>query len=57
MYTIWLDNLFTSIKLLYQLWELGIGGVGIVRTIKMKCKELDKAKGNKKGQEEGQKKG
>ena len=29
-YTVWLDNLFTSIKLLRQLRQLGIGGAGTV---------------------------
>ena len=50
MYIIWLDNLFTSIKLLQRLWELGIGGVGTVRITKIKYKELDKVKDNKKAQ-------
>ena len=49
MYTIWLDNLFTFIKLLQRLQELKIGGVGIVWITKIKCKELDKVKGTKKG--------
>jgi len=48
MHTIWLDNLFTSIKLLQQLQKLGIGGAGTVQTTKTKREELDKVKGNKK---------
>lgn len=32
MHTVWLDNLFTSVKLLQELCRLGIGGVGTVRT-------------------------
>ena len=31
---IWLDNLFISVKLLHQLYEEGIGPVGIVQTTK-----------------------
>ena len=50
MYTVWLDNLFTSIKLLQWLRELGIRGAGTVRTTKTKREELDEVKGNKKGQ-------
>jgi hypothetical protein len=31
---VWLDNLFTSVKLLNQLRQEGIGAVGTVRTTK-----------------------
>ena len=50
IYTIQLNNLFTSVKLLQQLQKLKIGGTGIVWITKTKRKELDEAKGNKKGQ-------
>ena len=30
MHTVWLNNLFTSIKLLCRLWKLEIGGAGTV---------------------------
>ena len=33
---IWLNNLFISVKLLTQLQELGVGGVGTVHTTKIK---------------------
>ena len=33
-HVVWLDNLFTSVKLLTRLRGLGIGGVGTVRTTK-----------------------
>ena len=56
MHTVWLDNLFTSIKLLQRLWKLGIGGAGTVRTTKTKCEELNEVKGNKKGQGKAPKK-
>ncbi|KAF2184725.1 hypothetical protein K469DRAFT_579025, partial [Zopfia rhizophila CBS 207.26] len=35
-YIIWIDNLFTSIRLLERLWEEGIGGAGTVRTSRTK---------------------
>ena len=38
-HVIWLDNLFTSVKLLTRLRELGIGGAGTVRTTKTKREE------------------
>ena len=57
MHTVWLDNLFTFIKLLHRLQELGIGGTGTVHTTKTKREELNKAKSNKKGQEKGQEEG
>jgi Transposase IS4 len=50
MHTIWLDNLFTSVKLLQELRRLGIGGAGTVRTTKTKRKELDEKKESKKEQ-------
>jgi len=40
MHIIWLDNLFTSIKLLQRLRKLGIGGTGTVRTTKTKREEF-----------------
>ena len=33
-HVVWLDNLFTSVKLLTRLRGLGIGGAGTVRTTK-----------------------
>ena len=48
MHTIWLDNLFTSVKLLQELRRLGIGGAGTVRTTKTKREELDEKKESKK---------
>ena len=44
MHTVWLDNLFTSVKLLQELHRLGIRGAGTVQTTKIKHKELDKKK-------------
>jgi hypothetical protein len=38
-HVVWLDNLFTSVRLLQRLRELGISGAGIVRLIKIKRKE------------------
>ena len=38
-HVVWLDNLFTSVKLLTRLRELGIGGAGTVRTTKTKREE------------------
>src|ERR1700722_2520757 len=35
-HVVWLDNLFTSAKLLARLRELGIGGAGTVQTSKTK---------------------
>ena len=46
-HTVWLDNLFTSARLLKRLRDLGIGGAGTVRTTKTKREEKepgDKAK-------------
>jgi hypothetical protein len=40
-HTIWLDNLFTSARLLEVLRELGIGGAGTVRTTKTKREEKE----------------
>lgn len=37
---VWLDNLFTSVKLLERLRELGIGAVGTVRTTRTRREEL-----------------
>ena len=40
---IWIDNLFTSVKLLERLRQEGIGGAGTVRTVRTKREEnLDK---------------
>jgi hypothetical protein len=38
-HVVWLDNLFTSVKLLTRLRGLGIGGAGTVRTTKIKREE------------------
>ena len=40
-HTVWLDNLFTSARLLEVLRELGIGGAGTVRTTKTKREEKE----------------
>jgi hypothetical protein len=52
-YTVWLDNLFTSARLLKRLRDFGIGGAGTVRTTKTKREEKeikarDKAKEKEK---------
>ena len=38
-HVVWLDNLFTSVKLLTRLWRLGIGGAGTVWATKTKREE------------------
>ena len=38
---IWLDNLFTSVKLLNQLRKEGIGAVGTVQTTKTRREVVD----------------
>ena len=43
---VWLDNLFTSVKLLTQLCELGIGGAGTVRTTKTERERRGGGEGN-----------
>lgn len=43
---VWLNNLFTSVKLLTRLRELGIGGVGTVRTTKTEREQKGKGEGN-----------
>lgn len=43
---VWLDNLFTSVKLLTRLRGLGIGGAGTVRTTKTKREELGDSEGD-----------
>ena len=53
-HTVWLDNLFISVKLLRRLRQLGIGGAGTVRTTKTKREELDGKKGQREGQENSQ---
>ena len=50
MHTVWLDNLFTSVKLLQELRRLRIGGAGTIRTTKTKREELDEKKESKKEQ-------
>src|SRR5271170_4932975 len=48
-YVVWLDNLFTGIKLFKRLRGLGIGAVGTVRTTRTKREELeDKEKTRKR---------
>ena len=56
MHTVWLNNLFTSIKLLCRLRQLGIRGAGTIRTTKTRRKEL-KDNRQKRGQEKEQEKG
>ena len=43
---VWLDNLFTSVKLLTRLRGLGIGAAGTVRTTKTKREEQGDLEGN-----------
>jgi hypothetical protein len=43
---VWLDNLFTSVKLLTRLRELGIGGAGTVRRTKTKREEQGDLEGD-----------
>ena len=43
---VWLDNLFTSVKLLTRLRGLGIGGAGTVRTTKTKREEQGDLEGD-----------
>ena len=50
IHTVWLDNLFTSVKLLQELHRLGIGGAKTIQTTKTKYKELDEKKELKKEQ-------
>ena len=45
-HVVWLNNLFTSVKLLTRLRGLGIGGAGTVRTTKTKRKEQGDLKGD-----------
>ena len=45
-HVVWLDNLFTSVKLLTRLRELGIRGAGIIRTTKTKREELGDSEGD-----------
>ena len=45
-HVVWLDNLFTSVKLLIKLRSLGIRGVGTVRTTKTMCVEQGDLKGD-----------
>lgn len=40
-HTVWLDNLFTSARLLKRLRDFGIGGAGTVRTTKTKREEKE----------------
>ena len=63
-HTVWLDNLFTSARLLKRLRDLGIGGAGTVRTTKTQREEKEtrdmakeKTKGKAKGKEGGLKAG
>ena len=39
-HVVWLNNLFSSVKLFERLRELGIGVVGIVRTTRIRREEL-----------------
>ena len=53
-HTVWLDNLFTSARLLKRLRDFGIGSAGTVRTTKTKreekeIKSRDKAKKKERG--------
>ena len=43
---VWLDNLFTSVKLLTRLRDLGIGGAGTVQTTRTKRKEQGDLEGD-----------
>jgi len=45
-HVVWLDNLFTSVKLLTRLREEGIGGAGTVRTTRTKREELGDSEGD-----------
>ena len=45
-HVVWLDNLFTSVKLLTRLRGLSIGGAGIVRTTKTKREEQGDLEGD-----------
>ena len=45
-HVVWLDNLFTSTKLLSKLCELGFGGAGTVRTCKTKRETIEENKGS-----------
>jgi transposase IS4-like protein len=50
-HSVWLDNLFTSARLLKRLRDLGIGGAGTVRTTKTKREEKEeKSKEKSKSQ-------
>jgi len=40
-YIVWMDNLFTSVKLLTQLKKLGVGAAGTVRTTNTKRELLE----------------
>ena len=40
---VWLDNLFTSIRLFQRLQKEGIGGTGTVKTIKTKHKKQEES--------------
>jgi transposase IS4-like protein len=46
-YTVWLDNLFTSARLLKRLRDFGIGGAGTVRTTKTKREEKESRLGTR----------
>lgn len=52
---VWLDNLFTSVRLLSQLDEEGFGAAGTVRTTKTRREELETEEGTK-AQRENQEK-
>jgi len=45
-HVVWLDNLFTSVKLLTRLRDLGIGGAGTVRTTRTKREEQGDLEGD-----------
>jgi hypothetical protein len=40
-FSIWMDNLFTSYKLLTELRSIGIGGAGTIRTLKTEEEEKE----------------
>lgn len=48
IYIIWIDNLFTSAKLLAQLKQEGFGAAGIIRTTKIAREEVEEKYGIKR---------
>ena len=52
---VWLDNLFTSARLLTILREYGFGGAGTVRTTNTKRDDLEKKQGTKAQQQQKEK--